>query len=766
VRRVTIFPSDAPLWEKRLLVALLVVFALTAGMYSVVAPLFEGSDELLHFRVAHQLASGGPLPILDAENLGPWGSEAFQPPLYYSLAAALTFWIDTSDLGQVLVDNPHNEVRVLDGNLNILVHDWDAETLPWRWRGTILMGHLARLFSVALSAGSIYAAYRLGLELFPRERWLALAGAAAMAFTPMFAYVSGSVNNDNASVLLSTLSLWHMTRIIRRTHEGIYTRRMAAELGVLLGLAALAKVSTLGLFALAGLTMAYAAHRQRRWQTFFVDGPLIIGIAALIAGWWYWRNYRLYGDPLALNALLDVVSRRPGTTQPLLRLWAERRFTYMSYWGMFASASLPMADWTYDALNGLALLALAGLIVTLVRRGWRDGWQARTWIPSILMGLWVLVIGISVARYGNLHNTPEGRHAFPAIAVLNLGLVAGLGGSLPRRAGQVVVGVTLAFMAALTWAAPYTWILPQYRPPQPLVEEKLPAYAESDIVSFYQPENDEPAMRLLDYEVTPTSLEPGETLQVALTWQVASEMDRHWSIFVHVLDDDGIMVTQRDTYPGRGSLATGFLEEGLAWREEFLVPVPEGAYTPNHATIVLGLYDEITGTRMTLADGESNSAPLVGIDLKPPPNAEVPNPLNINFGDQMQLVGFALSERSVSPGETITLELYWQGLEPLSTDYTVFAHVLGADNHIWAGHDSWPDSGEAPTSVWEPGLVIIDRHELTLDPATPPGVYEVEIGAYWVGEEDALTRLDRFDGDGRVMGDFLLLTSLSVQPTE
>ena len=37
---------------------------------------------------------------------------------------------------------------------------------------------------------------------------------------------------------------------------------------------------------------------------------LVLGLPVLTAGWWYWRNIQLYGDPTGLNMILDVVGRR------------------------------------------------------------------------------------------------------------------------------------------------------------------------------------------------------------------------------------------------------------------------------------------------------------------------------------------------------------------------------------------------------------------------------------------------------------------------
>ncbi len=106
--------------EKRLLALILLLFVLLGSVYALVTPAFEASDELWHYPMIRHLADGNPLPVqvFDPAQAGPWKQEASQPPLYYYLGAALTFWIDASDMEQVRWLNPHvdNGVITVDGN--------------------------------------------------------------------------------------------------------------------------------------------------------------------------------------------------------------------------------------------------------------------------------------------------------------------------------------------------------------------------------------------------------------------------------------------------------------------------------------------------------------------------------------------------------------------------------------------------------------------------------------------------------------------------
>ncbi|HFC12563.1 MAG TPA: hypothetical protein ENJ56_06925, partial [Anaerolineae bacterium] len=95
--------------ERFWLILLLTLTALLGFFYAIVNPVFEGGDELWHYPLVQHLANGNPLPVqvFDSAEAGPWKQQASQPPLYYYVAAALTFWIDTSDMETVRWQNPH-----------------------------------------------------------------------------------------------------------------------------------------------------------------------------------------------------------------------------------------------------------------------------------------------------------------------------------------------------------------------------------------------------------------------------------------------------------------------------------------------------------------------------------------------------------------------------------------------------------------------------------------------------------------------------------
>jgi 4-amino-4-deoxy-L-arabinose transferase-like glycosyltransferase len=139
-------------------------------------------------------------------------------------------------------------------------------------------------------------------------------------------------------------------------------------------------------------------------------------------------------------------------------------------------------------------------------------------------------------------------------------------------------------------------------------------------------------------------------------------------------------------------------------------------------------------------------------------------PLDIRWGDQIQLLGFDLDRPAYRPGDTILLTLYYRRLNEIDVDYTVFTHLLGPDNPttggpVWAQKDSEPCQRSYPTSAWGEAEIVIDSFKLALPTDAPPGKYQIEAGFY---QWPSLQRLPVVDTSGQVVADHAILSQLTV----
>jgi 4-amino-4-deoxy-L-arabinose transferase-like glycosyltransferase len=763
-------PSSA---EKALLASILLVFVLLGATYSLIVPPFEASDELWHYPMVKTIADTASLPVQDPKDVGPWRQEGSQPPLYYALAALATFWIDTSDMAEVRHLNPHvdNGIATPDGNVNLVVHRPGSETLPWQ--GTVLAVHVIRLLSVLMSGAGVLLTYLVVREVLPEQPALALGAMAIHAFTPMVVFIAGSVNNDNLVVPLSSLALLMLLRLLRRRGETL--RQLVGRyllLGVLLGLAALTKASSLALTLLTALVVTVRAARRRSagpeggaivewWAEMSSAKEFAVGALATllpllaIAGWWYLRNLRLYGDPTGLNAFIEILGKRD-VPAGLAQLWRERYSFLAGYWGNFGGLNVPMPAWVYAVLNISLVVAGLGLIAALLR----SPSLALRGLPFAVCLLWALGVLIPWVQWARVTWSSQGRLVFAALPVWSMLLALGWGGWLPRSWRRWVLGVCILFLLVLSVVAPFVWIRPTYALPEPLTGAQVEAIPHRLDVSFGG------AMRLLGYDVPSGATRPGGQVAVTLYWEGMAPTEEDHTVFVHLLGQHDLLVAQRDTFPALGLLSTTWMEPGFRWADRYVLQLPATAYAPDEAQIEVGVFNTGTGERLPAVspDGSpsGDNVRFGRVEIQAQPGS-APSPISVNFGDRMRLTGYDLTQRSASPGETITLILHWEALRAMEHNYTVSAQLVDPAQRKAAQNDSWPLDGDAPTAAWTRGLNVTDPIPLTIFPDTPPGPYGVRIAVYRQ-QEGQIVHVPVTPPGGRMQADHITLTQVRVTP--
>jgi hypothetical protein len=96
--------------------------------------------------------------------------------------------------------------------------------------------------------------------------------------------------------------------------------------------------------------------------------------------------------------------------------------------------------------------------------------------------------------------------------------------------------------------------------------------------------------------------------------------------------------------------------------------------------------------------------------------------------------------------QTLTVTLTWQTVAVLDEDYTVFVHLLAGDGTKIGQQDGPPCHGECPTSGWQRGEIVVDRHLSTRPPNAPPGPYRLALGLYLLDSGERVAVAGRDDG--------------------
>lgn len=118
------------------------------------------------------------------------------------------------------------------------------------------------------------------------------------------------------------------------------------------------------------------------------------------------------------------------------------------------------------------------------------------------------------------------------------------------------------------------------------------------------------------WQSSATAVRPGQTVRLELLWRTVAAVPADLKAFVHVVDEQGKLVTQMDR-PVRGPAgALNQWQPGTTVRDAYDLALPSGAPAGLYRAIV-GLYDPQTGKRLPVtAGGSGDSLSLLELRLQ------------------------------------------------------------------------------------------------------------------------------------------------------
>lgn len=129
-----------------------------------------------------------------------------------------------------------------------------------------------------------------------------------------------------------------------------------------------------------------------------------------------------------------------------------------------------------------------------------------------------------------------------------------------------------------------------------------------------------------------------------------------------------------------------------------------------------------------------------------------------NFANEIELLGYDLPRKSLQPGDSVSVVLYWHALGRTEKNYQSFVHIAEPLDTVWTQEDHL-NPGGLPTSRWPLDKYVWDAYTIDLPAEIPPGEYRIHVGLYSKAEGHRLTRLSE---EGEPLGDGLVIGSVTV----
>ena len=267
-------------------------------------------------------------------------------------------------------------------------------------------------------------------------------------------------------------------------------------------------------------------------------------------------------------------------------------------------------------------------------------------------------------------------------------------------------------------------------------------------------------LTLIGAEIEPKHILTPQTPQpLSLYWQVDKAVTEDYVVSIALLDEAG---TERASWlgqPAHGVYPTTSWQPGEVIRDPWLLNLKmeetTGALEPGDYALSVTLLDSQTGKALGQASlGEIQVSDRRRLFDTPP----LQHTADVRLGESIKLLGYNLSQEPLTGGARLTTKLYWQATGIIPTAYTVFVQVLGPNGTVIGQHDGLPSDGTLPTTIWEAGEVVPDRHQIDMA-ITQNGAYRVIAGMY---DPTTGTRLPITDAAGEAVGDFWQIDTFTV----
>lgn len=494
------------------------------------------------------------MPVFDNEHarthppgilVAHWLTDRFlrhAPALSQSLARPATFWRCT-------------DLWVLARPPSVA-----ASLFLWSW-GPLL-----------LAAFTVFPAYRLSRDWYsPRSAKLPTLLVAALPALLVFAPTP-----DQVFACLAMLSLYWLASGLRRMGWGqVLIAGLVVSLMTFLSFGNVAWAALLGGYALLWWFRP-EPEGAASWRNKRHTGIVALFVLAVLAFWAvYWFGWGVAPWEVA----------RAGLGQHYELVTSLRRY---DWW-----LGYNLVDFLLFAGPPVALGLIWRAISALRRRDWRLAPDGRLALLLVVLLVALDLTGSTRGEVGRLWLV-----FMPAAAVLS-------GGIFSRRLNDslnlwllFVAQVVLALSIGLGWRAFYAVILPVQHPPLATTSPAAPLD-----LAFATP--DGRTIRLTGFDVPLTSLRHDGAIEATLFWQADGPTLQPYTVFLHLLDDNGTISAQADSWPVGGLWPSTCWDAGQTIVDTRLLTLseelPAGTYR-----LVTGLYNASTGTRLITATGDDS----------------------------------------------------------------------------------------------------------------------------------------------------------------
>jgi hypothetical protein len=373
------------------------------------------------------------------------------------------------------------------------------------------------------------------------------------------------------------------------------TLRSSVLLGVLLGIAMLAKASGVLLLIPVAVSAFLVSSKQR--------GHVVVAlvVAVCLSGWWYLDNWLNIGDPTNQEAMYQFMPglRTSPEDRTISYMVNGARNIYNTMWVSLGMATIRVDKAIFLFYDLWTLIGCLGLIGFGARLYARSRPMDQVAVRHLfLVGSYLCALAAAVTIYVAANQLGYlGRFVLPGIGLIGAGIALGLASLMPSRLGFRIALSLICLDAAVSLIILFGSLLPVLR---------LPDSAAGDRVAYSYGG----AIELVSTDLANAEGHPGDTVLITLDWRALHATSRN--LGVRILSPGPGEPSRRLLFAS-GDLLSRQWRAGESWREVYYFKVP-GDFPAGRYPLVVYVRDRDSNQLLPVADGEDEpvNTPQIG----------------------------------------------------------------------------------------------------------------------------------------------------------
>jgi 4-amino-4-deoxy-L-arabinose transferase-like glycosyltransferase len=138
--------------------------------------------------------------------------------------------------------------------------------------------------------------------------------------------------------------------------------------------------------------------------------------------------------------------------------------------------------------------------------------------------------------------------------------------------------------------------------------------------------------------------------------------------------------------------------------------------------------------------------------LSDPERAALPGQSGVTLGGRLFLQHAQVDQRSVEPGQSLDVTLFWGAVRPLDQSYHVILAARDAGGALIGRLEAIPYHGRLDTQHWVPGRIFRDDYQIPIDAGAKRGIATIQLSVRGVYESPPLLPVDNAGTDRFVVG--------------